>query len=103
MNLLKRIAQAARVGQKAKKIKNWAAVADLLEERKRKFDEEEVKGIEEEYETSMDCRNETLINEIFGSVSEFCRVIETMGDDFLYSGWLVAYDEENDIHFFQKL
>jgi hypothetical protein len=47
-----------------------------------------------------DCRNEELVEDIFGSVSEFARVVETKGDDFIYHGWRVTYDEAKDIHFF---
>ena len=31
-----------------------------------------------------DCRNESLIDEIFGSVSEFARLCEENGDNFVY-------------------
>ena len=34
-------------------------------------------------ETMMsDCRNEKLIDELFGSVSEFARLVEENGDNF---------------------
>lgn len=49
-----------------------------------------------------DCRSESLINDIFGSVSEFGRLVEENGNEFQI-GWLVvSYDEDTDIHTFYK-
>jgi len=31
-----------------------------------------------------DCRNESLIEEIFGSVSEFARQVEENGNEFMF-------------------
>ena len=49
-----------------------------------------------------DCRNEGLVDDIFGSVSEFARVIEELGNEFSgYRGTVVVtYDEDTDIHSF---
>jgi hypothetical protein len=47
-----------------------------------------------------DCRNEELVEEIFGSVSEFARLVEANGDDFKYGMWRVTYAPRKDIHYF---
>ena len=47
-----------------------------------------------------DCRNESLVESIFGSVSEFGRQVEENGDDFQYGKVKVEYDRMNDIHSF---
>lgn len=47
-----------------------------------------------------DCRSESLIEEIFGSVSEFARQIEEYGDEFMFGCIRVTYDEVKDIHTF---
>lgn len=47
-----------------------------------------------------DCRNEELVNELFGSVSEFARLIEVHGDEFDYRNLSVIYDEDLDLHYF---
>ncbi len=47
-----------------------------------------------------DCRNEELVEEIFGSVSEFARLVEEKGDNFNYGKFRVTYNPENDLHFF---
>jgi hypothetical protein len=47
-----------------------------------------------------DCRNEELVEEIFGSVSEFARQVEMNGDNFTYGSWTVTHDEQTDIHTF---
>jgi len=49
-----------------------------------------------------DCRNEELIEEIFGSVSEFARQVELNGDDFEYQNYKICYDKKKDIHFFYE-
>jgi hypothetical protein len=49
---------------------------------------------------AQDCRNEELVEEIFGSVSEFARLVESNGNDFRYGVWRVQYDPRKDIHFF---
>lgn len=52
------------------------------------------------YSKRQDCRNEALVEEIFGSVSEFAHLVEERGDEFFYGGWRVSYDARRDIHFF---
>ncbi len=47
-----------------------------------------------------DCRDESLIDEIFGSVSEFACQVEENGDEFDYRGVKVKYDDDADIHTF---
>ncbi|MBC8428195.1 MAG: hypothetical protein H8D94_01855 [Candidatus Pelagibacter sp.] len=50
-----------------------------------------------------DCRNESLVNDIFGSVTDFAQMVEENGDEFQI-GWLVvSYDEDTDIHTFFKI
>ncbi|HWY34728.1 MAG TPA: hypothetical protein VNX68_08780, partial [Nitrosopumilaceae archaeon] len=49
-----------------------------------------------------DCRNEELVDDIFGSVSEFARQVELNGDNFLYQNIQVIYDPETDVHSFWK-
>jgi len=51
-----------------------------------------------------DCRNEGLIEEIFGSVSEFARLCEKYDlDGFMYGDVEVVYDDETDIHNFYQI
>lgn len=51
-----------------------------------------------------DCRNEQLIEDIFGSVSEFARICEEYGDDgFMYGDVEVVYDSDADIHNFYQI
>lgn len=47
-----------------------------------------------------DCRNDDLIDDIFGSTSEFARLVEQYGDDFTYENIVVKYDPNEDIHYF---
>ncbi len=47
-----------------------------------------------------DCRQEDVVEDIFGSVSEFARLVEEKGDSFRHVGINVEYDEEKDIHIF---
>ena len=47
-----------------------------------------------------DCRDESLVESIFGSVSEFARLTEEKGDNFTYGKYLVKYDPKTDIHSF---
>lgn len=49
------------------------------------------------------CTDENVVEEIFGSVSEFARQVELNGDSFVYCGVAVMYDEEKDIHQFDKI
>jgi hypothetical protein len=46
------------------------------------------------------CQDEELVEEIFGSISEFARQIEENGDNFIYYNYEIHYDEETDIHWF---
>lgn len=47
------------------------------------------------------CTQDDVIEDIFGSVSEFARQVEENGDEFLYNNDVVVkYDEANDIHYF---
>lgn len=50
-----------------------------------------------------DCRNESLIEEIFGSVSEFARQIEENGDTFQFGNVMVTYNPNTDIHTFWEI
>jgi hypothetical protein len=50
-----------------------------------------------------DCRNEELIEEIFGSVSEFARLVEEKGDNFKIDKILVEYDRKKDRHSFFEI
>jgi hypothetical protein len=56
--------------------------------------------IEEAITLLGDCRDDNLIDHIFGSVSEFARQIEEHGDEFIYQGIKVTYDPNKDIHYF---
>ena len=47
------------------------------------------------------CTQNDVIEDVFGSVSEFARQVEENGDEFLYKDQIViTYDEANDIHYF---
>ena len=49
------------------------------------------------------CIDENLIDDLFGSVSEFARLSENE-DNFQFGNILIEYDDELDIHnFFQIL
>jgi len=47
-----------------------------------------------------DCRNETLISNLFGSVSEFARLVEENGDNFTHKGITITYDDDLSRHSF---
>jgi len=47
-----------------------------------------------------DCRSEELIEEIFGSISEFARLVEEEGDNFIYGNYKITYNERLDRHTF---
>jgi hypothetical protein len=50
------------------------------------------------------CTQEDVVEDIFGSVSEFARLVEENGDEFLYKNSIVVkYDEDNDVHYFFEL
>jgi hypothetical protein len=47
------------------------------------------------------CTQDDVVEDIFGSVSEFARQVEENGDEFLYNNSVtVKYDEVNDVHYF---
>ena len=49
-----------------------------------------------------DCRNENLVEDLFGSVTNFARAVENNGDNFT-DGWLVVkYNPTTDIHTFYR-
>ncbi len=49
-----------------------------------------------------DCRDEDLIESIFGSVSDFATEIEEKGNNFTDGRLVVKYNKKTDIHsFFQ--
>lgn len=64
------------------------------------FDELLEKLKNEDLEEIGTCKDESLIEDIFGSISEFARQVELHGDNFIYRGVKVTYDEETDIHTF---
>lgn len=47
-----------------------------------------------------DCRDEDLIESIFGSVTEFAQQIEKHGDNFVLDDICVKYNKKTDIHSF---
>lgn len=47
-----------------------------------------------------DCRDEELIEDIFGSVSEFARQVEENGNNFIYGRYAVKYNARCDRHTF---
>lgn len=53
--------------------------------------------------TDEEGRNEGLIEEIFGSVSDFARLVEEKGDNFKYLGIAVRYNSDKDIHSFFRI
>jgi hypothetical protein len=57
---------------------------------------------EKNYYLLGDCRNENLIDDIFGSVSDFAGQVDRNGDEFVYGNIKVTYDPETDIHYFWK-
>ncbi len=50
-----------------------------------------------------DCRDENLVIELFGSVSEFARLVEEKGDNFQLNKILVKYNNKKDIHSFFRM
>ena len=49
------------------------------------------------------CINQELVEEIFGSVSEFARQVELNGNSFTYGKYKIKYNAKTDIHsFFEK-
>lgn len=49
------------------------------------------------------CTSEEVIEELFGSVSNFANLVEEHGDNFVLDGIKVEYDESADIHWFYYL
>lgn len=50
------------------------------------------------------CTQEEIVEDLFGSVSEFARQVEENGDEFIYNEDIqVTYDENSDIHYFFQL
>ena len=47
-----------------------------------------------------DCRDEILVEKLFGSVTNFAQLVEQLGNEFVWDGIQVDYDEASDIHFF---
>lgn len=47
-----------------------------------------------------DCRDESLIEEIFGSVTDFARLVEENGDNFIYGKYKIEYNHKKDRHYF---
>ena len=50
-----------------------------------------------------DCRNEAIINDIFGSVTDFAQTIEQNGNEFKIGCLRVTYDKKTDIHTFYRV
>lgn len=46
------------------------------------------------------CVNEDLIDDLFGSVSEFACLVEDNGDNFVHGNIVIRYDEDSDTHSF---
>jgi len=49
-----------------------------------------------------DCRNEELVKELFGSVTDFAYEIENRGDNFTFGKIKVKYNKNTDIHSFYE-
>lgn len=49
------------------------------------------------------CQDEEIIEVLFGTVSEFARLVEENGDEFTIDGTQVEYDDVNDIHSFYEV
>ena len=48
------------------------------------------------------CVDEDLVDELFGSVTDFARLVEEHGDSFKYQNIIVTYDPKTDIHTFYR-
>jgi len=46
------------------------------------------------------CTQDDVIEELFGDVSNFARLVEECGDNFTKGQIVVQYDDETDIHTF---
>lgn len=50
-----------------------------------------------------DCRDEKLVEKLFGSVPEFAGLVELLGEDFSYGKVCVEYDSDASLHIFYAL
>ena len=56
-----------------------------------------------------DCRSDKLVEHLFGSVTEFARLVEEKGNEFVHGGGensvaiRVMYDQEKDRHTFNEI
>jgi hypothetical protein len=46
------------------------------------------------------CTEDDVVDDIFGNVSEFARMVELHGDEFTIDDLVVKYDDDKDIHYF---
>lgn len=46
------------------------------------------------------CTQEDVIDDLFGSVTDFAWLVDEYGDEFTHNGITVTYDEDSDIHSF---
>jgi len=46
------------------------------------------------------CTEDDVVDDIFGNVSEFARMVELYGDEFAVGDLVVKYDDDKDIHYF---
>lgn len=46
------------------------------------------------------CTQDDVVDDIFGNVSEFARMVELHGDEFSVDDLVVKYDDDKDIHHF---
>ena len=46
------------------------------------------------------CTEDEVVDDIFGNVSEFARMVELHGDEFAVGDLVVKYDDDQDIHYF---
>ena len=46
------------------------------------------------------CTEDEVVDDIFGNVSEFARMVELYGDEFAVGDLVVKYNDDQDIHYF---
>lgn len=46
------------------------------------------------------CTQDDVIDELFGSVTDFAQCVDEHGDDFELNGLRVTYNQDTDIHSF---
>ena len=46
------------------------------------------------------CTEDDVVDDIFGNVSEFARMVELYGDEFAVGDLVVKYNDDQDIHYF---